>query len=478
MMSSLRASESKGILRFVVLFVLACALLRTLGVEVGTLAAGSLGVFSSLLVGVVAPVWVFVFFPTWFAWRVAWPLKARSLALASCWFSPLVRRGEHGSLRVFFGIAADQPFPAAEDIPADAWTALATMLQAERQGDFARAQLILDALTNLPQECEFSSLARRHGVEALVESAWKRQDWRALLAYANLGRGRVVELLTLLAQSQLGQPVLPWKLWACWAKAPLRRATWRATRAAAARQKVPAQVIPAPAAPPPSAGDAMGDLSRPVDVRLRHLSLLAAASRGETILARDVMALARLWRSQLEPAALAHLAARALELDVRSGSRQAESLRESVLGELTLLARSSEGDLPAPGDDWLLADLVLRVRDQAWKDMETALARIDPETYAPTIHPLAAWERWLVLRAALERLEKHASNGDLAMLWNTRISPMVWNWTCAVFNSHGKRAAWATHMMYAWVADRAELMGDLRTTVLNRENARIVLKAV
>ena len=235
------------------------------------------------------------------------------------------------------------------------------MLQAERQGDFARAQLILDALTNLPQECAFSSLARRHGVEALVQSAWKRQDWHALLAYASLGRGRVIELLTLLAQSQLGQPVLPWNLWLCWATAPLRRATWRATRAAAARQKVPAQVIPAPATPPPSAGDVISDLSRPVDVRLRHLSFLAAASRGETIVAREVMTLASLWRSPLEPAALAHLAARALELDVRSGSRQAESLRESVLDELTLLATSSEGDLPAPGDDWLMADLVLRV---------------------------------------------------------------------------------------------------------------------
>ena len=55
--------------------------------------------------------------------------------------------------------------------------------------------------------------------------------------------------------------------------------------------------------------------------------------------------------------------------------------------------------------------------------METALARINPETYAPAIHPLAAWERWLVLRAALERLEKHASSGEQAMLWNTRIKP-------------------------------------------------------
>jgi len=55
------------------------------------------------------------------------------------------------------------------------------------------------------------------------------------------------------------------------------------------------------------------------------------------------------------------------------------------------------------------------------------------------------------------------------------VAATVWNWTCAVFNCHPKRAAWVAHMMYLWLAEQAEQMGDMRTVVVNRENARIAL---
>lgn len=87
---------------------------------------------------------------------------------------------------------------------------------------------------------------------------------------------------------------------------------------------------------------------------------------------------------------------------------------------------------------------------------------------------LVPWERWLALRAALDRLGQHDA-AALSAVWNGRAAATVWNWTCAVFDRHPQRAGWVAHAMYQWLADQAEQVGDLRTAVVNRENARIAL---
>lgn len=292
MKSSAVAVHWPSIARATGLFVLAAILLHLFGAKVGAWANGSLGPLATLLVGVAVPAWFFVCFPTWFAWRIARPLRLRRLAAFACWFSPLVGRNDLASSRIFLAIEAGRPFPPAASIPADAWTALAAALQAERQGNLVRARMIVEALGCLPQESAFSWLARCHGVEALVSSAWARKDAHAVLAYAAIGRGRVVRWLGLLARVQLGQRLAARTLWLGWLQSPVRRSTLGPLRAALASSSAPAKVTPAPApaAPLPDAG------SLALDVRLRHVFLLAAASRGERISARDVVALAAAWQ--------------------------------------------------------------------------------------------------------------------------------------------------------------------------------------
>jgi len=273
-------------------------------------------------------------------------------------------------------------------------------------------------------------------------------------------------------------PVPALQLWLRWALAPMRRQTYRWVRELHARQVAPVSVTPAPATTPLALHES-GDLGIAVaDPRLRHVLLLGATVRGESVSMHDVFALARAWHQQLDEAALARLHARALELDVRDGADQTRSLRDAVLEQLTELATNAPGALPAgSADGSLAAELASRARERLFKEVEAVLVPLDPDRMAPPLHPLEAWERWLQLRAVLERVEQQAGRVALTTLWHGGVRNTVWNWTCALFNQHHSRAAWVAHGMFSWVADRAEYLGDLSTTLINRENARIALRA-
>ena len=104
--------------------------------------------------------------------------------------------------------------------------------------------------------------------------------------------------------------------------------------------------------------------------------------------------------------------------------------------------------------------------------MEAALTPLTPERIART-PPLEAWERWLALRALLERVEHQAGAVAATTLWHAGVRDTVWNWSCALYNQHGLRAAWAALGMFTWVADRADCVGDTTAALINRENARI-----
>jgi hypothetical protein len=363
-------------LRVMVWILLWASCLRALVATVGLWAAGTLDAGTTLLVAVLAPAWLFVLAPTWFAWRVLGRLRTLPAVMAACWLSPLVSARDLASLRVFLGIAADGSFPPREQVPADAWTALAAALQAERQHSVARAERIRDALAHLPAGSRFPWLARVHGVEALVLAAIERGDWAAASRYAGLGRGRLVALLAVLARGQAGEAVPPLALWGRWALAPLRLRTYGWVRAALRRQALPASVTPAPTAPAMAERRA-GGASVAADPRLGHVLLVGAAARGQRLSMHEVFALAAAWESRLDEAALAAVHARALELDLRDGVEHARALREGVLDELAQLAASAEGPLPAlRPDSSLAAALAGRARERLLQKVQSAQASL------------------------------------------------------------------------------------------------------
>ena len=436
--------------------------LRNLGASVGAWAGGSLGTLTTILIGIVLPAWVFVLFPGWLAFRVAAPRGMRRLAMAACWMSPLARLRDLPGIAAFLDVAADRPSPGWTDLPADAWTALAAALQADRRRSLAHAARIVDALAHLPAGARFPWLARRYAVEELVLAAVARRDWPAAARTARLGQGRLVSLLALVAEAARGGAAPASALWIRWLLAPMRLTLLPLVRVLARRDRVAGGVAPV-SAPPVASPQA------------RHVALLEVAARNEEIRAEDVMALAAAWQAAIDDAALAALHARALELGVRDGAARALALREQVQGELALLLARADGERPRGPMDPLAEALVARTREHELGRLKASLAAFDADRVGPSLPPLAAWERWLGLRAAWERAEQHAGRATLATLWRTGLRDRLWGYCCAVSHAHGPRAAWASYVMFDWLADRAEVVGDLVAVLANRENARIAL---
>jgi hypothetical protein len=452
------------VLAWIVLYAFA---LRTFGGAVGIWAAGSLTVLGSLLVGVVTPIWCFLFGPTWLGWRLVEPRaggRLPRLVVAASWLSPLVRATDLASLRVFLDTLGGRPLPPATASRADAWVALGALAQAERQGDRPRAERILDALTHLPPGSRFPWAARVYGVDTLVGAALERRDDGAAIRIARLGVGRLARLVSALAEGAPGRSGGRFLLWAWWALSPMRRRTYRMVRAAAARPASGRPVIP-----PPAAHDAG-------DVRLRHLRLLDAAERAGSIRLAEVFALADAWQTELDEAALARVRARALELGARDGEGRTRALRALVLDELVELAAAAEGQpVSAPTSTALGRELHRRLRERLAARVAASVEGLRPRLEPPSLDPLAVWERWLVLRDAVEAFESHAGPSGLGGLWYGGVRDAVWGTSAALCEPSQPRSPWAAHMMFSWIADQAELLGDIPATLANRENARRAL---
>jgi hypothetical protein len=437
---------------------------RNIGASVGAWTQGSLGPVTTILIGVVVPAWLFVVFPGWLAFRVAVPLGIRRLAVAACWMSPLVRLRDLASVAAFFEVAADRPCAWWGELPADAWTALAAALQADRRRSLARAARLVDALALLPDGARFPWLARVHGVDALVLSAAARRDWEAAARYARLGQGRLNRLLVLVARGARGEAVSRARLAALWLLAPMRRVTLPLVRAAASR---PARGPCRPAQDAPSRR-----------AHARHVDLLDAASRPGALDAADVLATAEAWRAEIDDAALARLHARALELGIRDSAARAHAVREQVLDELSLLLAHADGAPQRAPADALVQTLTARTRERQLREIQQALPGLDADGVGPSLHPLEAWERWLALRAAWERAEQSGARAALATVWRASVRDRLWGYCCALSHQHGGRAGWAVFVMFDWLADRAEYVGDLVAMLANRENARIARAAM
>jgi hypothetical protein len=376
--------------------------------------------------------------------------------------SPLVRLRDLPSIAAYFEIAADRPCAWWGELPAGAWTALAAALQADRRRSLARAARTVDALAHLPAVARFPWLARVHAVETLVLSAAARGDWAAAARYARLGHGRLIRLLALVARAHGGEAIARRRAWALWLLAPSRRVTWPLVRALARRDAADSRVRGAEA-------------TAPRGPYARHVDLLGAVARHEEIGAEAVFSLAAAWQAETDDAALARLHARALELGLRDGAGRALALREQVRGELALLLAHADGETPRAQPGTLVEALADRARERQLELIGEALPELDADRVGPSLHPLEAWERWLALRAAWERAEQTGGRAALASLWRGGVRDRLWAYCCALSHQHGTRATWAVLVMFDWLADRAEYVGDMVAMLANRENARIAL---
>ena len=500
-------AAGRAAMRVLVWIALWAEALRTVATVAGVWSAGSWGVFATLFVGVLAPAWMFALSPTWIAWRLlcpvdlprrptkrpatsptkgrarhAWIRAREALILAGCWLSPLCRARDLQGIRTFLRARDGRPFPLARHTPADPWTVLGAAVQAERQGNLALVDQIVDALTCLPPGARFPWFARVHGGEALVLGAIRRRDYRAALRFAAIGRGRLVRLLISVAEAHTGLRLPRRRLWLRWALAPGRWRTLALVREATARLRTPTRATPPPG---PSAPELDRLALEPVDgaaldgadPRRAHVTLLGQVARGGVPTVGQILALATAWSPALDPAALARVGARALELDVRQPQPALDGLRARVLDELAALAARAEGELPPPEAlaDPLARALGERTRDQLAAAVDGALRRLTARNDTGRLPPLEAWTRWLALRAVVEEVERRAGRTMLTILWHGTIRNAAWRWASTLFNQDPVPTAWMAHMVFAWLADHAERVGDLGGQLTNRENARAAL---
>jgi hypothetical protein len=478
MTSARRATEAT--LRVIACAVLYAVLAHALAIGLGIWAAGSLSLGTTLLLALVCPIWMFICLPTWLGWRVLHPLGRGRLSFLvrwCCWLSPLARARELRGIAVFIDVDAGRSLPLVADLPADAWTALAAAREAERLGDAARAERIVDALAELPPGGLFPWLARRHGVERLVTAALRRGDAERAIRHARLGAGPLSALLASLNRDDAVlrplQGVRRGRVWLLWIVAPCRALTWPLVRARAGGSGLSSVTLPL--APMLIARGHEVPAGRPV--ALRHLDLIAAAAEGRPVSAGAVFTLAAEWESRLDEAACARLHARALALGARQGGERARALREGVIAELAALGACAEG-VPAAagaGEGTVARELRARIRAHLLEAVEAALAPLADGRRAPPGNILAAWERWLAVRAAIDRAEAFAGTEAVIALWYGGVRDAVWAWGCALFGDRRARSGWAAHMMFSWIAERAEVYGDFPATLLNRENARSAL---
>ena len=142
-----------------------------------------------------------------------------------------------------------------------------------------------------------------------------------------------------------------------------------------------------------------------------------------------------------------------------------------MLDELAALLSVSHGEtIATASNDDFDAELASRIRQRQLDDVRDALRPLDPDAAS---QPLEAWERWLALRAVLERIDQQRRpRGVGRALVRQRARPALALELRAVPPARRRARRWVAVAIFDWVADRAEYVGDMVGMLANRENAR------
>jgi hypothetical protein len=402
--------------------------------------------------------------PAWSSWRIARPLGLSWLARFLFWWNPAAGPSDRRGYARLIAAALGRPMPREGKTPdpVGAWSTCAAALSAERLGDVAHADRLVAALAMLPRGADFPRGARVIGIEALCWAAADRGDWDAALNRAELGRGRGVRLLRLLATARTAGRVPPLRLWTAWLMAPSRRRSLALVKAALQAE------------PPRVTGPSL--LRHPLARREGpfglHLALLAESASGRPIPPQELARLVREWEARLDALDEARLRARGLELGARDAAAAAASIRRSILDQLEALASNARQPLPRLEGQAIAAELAQRSRDRLFQALEPFLERSRGD-FKNLGSPLQEWEHWLRFREATEAIQTSLGSEGLRTAWHAGLRTTAWNWPCKILNAHDQRGAWASLVMFSWVTQLAEAVGDQEAAAVNRKNVDV-----
>ena len=400
--------------------------------------------------------------PHWLAWRVlgpaGWLRSARLSLRLACFVEKSDRRGALQFLQAAYG-QGWQPGVG----PVTLWTVFALAIQAEREEEPARADLVLEGIQRIGR-IPYATL-RKRGLELLAWPAIERGEWMRAFYRLETGRGRGVRLLWRIAEAHqpIARPPSVLSLWLAWLLAPERRRSLPYVRAAliARKEEAPAAIPEVPETPAETG-----------TVWLRHLRLLERGAVGRPVRTAELEALAEDWGEILDGAGHARLLSRGLELGAQGVAQAAEAFRESVIEELKVLANLAEGPWSA-GEGGLSGVVragqvegILRNLERETEGFPAtgALGReLDP--------PLVELDRWYRFRSGFERLRAAGGHEALQTAWFNGLRYVACNWGVDLGKRYPGEAALACREMHLWSASLASELGDEQISALSSSNA-------
>jgi hypothetical protein len=100
-----------------------------------------------------------------------------------------------------------------------------------------------------------------------------------------------------------------------------------------------------------------------------------------------------------------------------------------------------------------------------------ALVHLPSETRFPMIARQCGVE--VLARSAASRRDwaavLHITRNPLV----SRIRDRIWSWAYREWTERSEQSDWAMSIVFDWIADQADVLGDLPAAAINRENARV-----
>jgi hypothetical protein len=438
---------------------------------------------------IIAEAMVILVIPPWLALCVCRPLGLSLLSRFFLWFTPWIRRRGLEDyamlLKAMRGVPPAPPAPQNDGIRqkikrfflssrdpqpfiVNGRTVVALVLSREIRGDGVRAERLLRTFDLCPPKMPPMGRFHRFAFEELAWHAAKRGDWPAVQRRIRLGGGRGAPLLKLLAQHYMGRRANPMILWLAFLISPSRRRAFPFVRDATGEGATPTA-----RAEPPGIQES---------VRTTHFSFLLKAAEGRPISMEEVFRLANRWDGEFTHPKLESMLRRGMELGARDVLGISEKIRESVLDELEEPAIAAEGKIPEEVCDGtkreepsLVTKLLFRLKNRLYSDIYHLqdLFRVGSGETVPEKDLLDRWETWLALHESASRLHELLGTDEFATLWNGGLRDDVWNGASRIFNATGRRTAYISVIMFRWVADVCELLGDRTGMTENLKNMDI-----
>jgi hypothetical protein len=127
------------------------------------------------------------------------------------------------------------------------------------------------------------------------------------------------------------------------------------------------------------------------------------------------------------------------------------------------------------GEASFVTKLVFRLKNRLYEDVYNIqeLFKVEQDEKVADKDLLERWDTWLILHQSASRLQQLIGTDELVTLWYGTVRNSIWNSTTRIFNGTNGRTAFVSMIMYKWLVDVAELLGDEDALKQNRDNVKV-----